>query len=100
MLKSSKFFIVSAENEEEFSKFLNTHRKFSRSIATTLISEIMWSDKLEKLESLMNGPLTNEKVYLSRILPSIMRVLKQANVTDSELRTISKVICAGFPRML
>ncbi|KAE9547681.1 hypothetical protein FO519_009106, partial [Halicephalobus sp. NKZ332] len=90
--------IKEAENEEEFSKFLDIHSKFSKSITTTLVSEMMWTDKLEKLESLMNGPLTNEKVYLSRILPSIMRILKQTNITDPELRTISKVICAGFPQ--
>lgn len=54
-------------------------------------------NKLSELEALMNGPLSNEELYLSRMFHPISRFLKYSELKDVELRTISKIIACGFP---
>uniref|UniRef100_A0A7E4UNU0 PPR_long domain-containing protein n=1 Tax=Panagrellus redivivus TaxID=6233 RepID=A0A7E4UNU0_PANRE len=83
-------------SEKSFSQVLQSNRFCAVHLATLLVNE-MFVEQLDRLEALMKGPLANEKLYLSRVHPVIVRYLRKPHIDDSELRTIAAVVAAGFP---
>uniref|UniRef100_A0AC35F1Z7 Leucine-rich PPR motif-containing protein, mitochondrial n=1 Tax=Panagrolaimus sp. PS1159 TaxID=55785 RepID=A0AC35F1Z7_9BILA len=87
-----------AEDLNEFSQLIQNNKASSFKISSIIAESMIYNNQLEKLEALLDGPLVNETILLIRILPTIIRSLNRpGKVPDSEIRTIAKVITAGFP---